>query len=310
MTNAILITGATGQQGGAVIDALLATKADFEILAVTRDTASPSATKLAQKSPSIKLVQGNLDDVAAVFQSAKKATSRPIWGVFSVQLAIGVKSGTEERQGKALIDHAIQSGVQYFVYASVDRGGATSLTKPASLTNPTNVPHFIAKHRVEEHLFAATKDGASGMAWTILRPTAYMENFLPTFFGRVFVTAWAQEVRDRPLQMVGLKDIGVFAAKAFVAPEQWAGKAVSLAGDEVTLKQVEEVFKTKTGKELPRTYGFVSWFIMWMAKDFRLMMRWFYDHGFKADIAALRKEHPELKDFRTWLEKDSQFEMR
>lgn len=61
MPRAILITGATGKQGRAVIDALLAATSDFQLLAVTRDANSPSAQKVAPKSKLISLVQGNLD---------------------------------------------------------------------------------------------------------------------------------------------------------------------------------------------------------------------------------------------------------
>jgi FlaA1/EpsC-like NDP-sugar epimerase len=86
MSKAILVTGATGKQGGSVITNLLKQDADVEILAVTRDVNSASATKLAAKSPKIKLVQGNLDQVGEIFANAKKATTKPIWGVYSVQV--------------------------------------------------------------------------------------------------------------------------------------------------------------------------------------------------------------------------------
>lgn len=86
MSRALLITGATGKQGGAVIKALLAAKADFEVLAVTRDATSPSAQRLAGKSSNIKIVQGNLDDCDSIFKAAKAASSTPIWGVYSVQV--------------------------------------------------------------------------------------------------------------------------------------------------------------------------------------------------------------------------------
>lgn len=86
MNRAILVTGATGKQGGAVIKALLADKAGFRILAVTRDTNSPSAKRLAAKSSDITLVQGDLNDTEAIFKAAEQATSHPIWGVFSVQV--------------------------------------------------------------------------------------------------------------------------------------------------------------------------------------------------------------------------------
>lgn len=86
MSRAVLITGATGKQGGAVIKALLKANADFEILALTRDAQSASAQRLLKQSPKIKLVTGNLDATENIFSKAKEATKAPIWGVFSVQV--------------------------------------------------------------------------------------------------------------------------------------------------------------------------------------------------------------------------------
>lgn len=83
----VLITGATGKQGGSVIKNLLEKSAPFKILAVTRDVNSASAKKLTQKSPSITLIQGNLDDPAAIFENVKHQISSPVWGVFSVQVS-------------------------------------------------------------------------------------------------------------------------------------------------------------------------------------------------------------------------------
>lgn len=88
MSRALLITGATGKQGGSVIKALLARNTNFKILAVTRDVNSPSAKRLAAASPNITLVQGNLDNTEAIFQDAKKAVQESVWGVFSVQVCI------------------------------------------------------------------------------------------------------------------------------------------------------------------------------------------------------------------------------
>jgi uncharacterized protein YbjT (DUF2867 family) len=86
MSKVILITGATGKQGGAVIDALLTSPeaSNFTILAVTRNAESGSAKKLVEKG--CKIVQGDLHDVPGVFDAVKKVTSEPIWGVFSVQV--------------------------------------------------------------------------------------------------------------------------------------------------------------------------------------------------------------------------------
>jgi nucleoside-diphosphate-sugar epimerase len=88
MSRAVLICGATGKQGGAVLNRLVKQNADFKILAVTRNANSPSAQRLLSKSPKVKLVQGDLADPAALFKTARSVTDKPIWGVFSVQVRV------------------------------------------------------------------------------------------------------------------------------------------------------------------------------------------------------------------------------
>lgn len=83
---ALLITGATGKQGGSVIRNLVARNAPFEILAVTRNSQSQSAQRLTQLSSNIKLVEGDLNNPAGIFRNARQVATNPIWGVFSVQV--------------------------------------------------------------------------------------------------------------------------------------------------------------------------------------------------------------------------------
>ncbi|KAL7622411.1 hypothetical protein AAE478_007916 [Parahypoxylon ruwenzoriense] len=302
MSRALLITGATGKQGGAVVNALLKANADFEILALTRDSQSASAQRLLKKSPKIKLVTGNLDASESIFKKAKEVTATPIWGVFSVQAAMGggATSRTEEVQGKALIDASLKNGVKHLVYSSVDRGGAKSDD------NPTDVPHFISKHNVEQHLFEKTKNGE--MDWTVLRPVAFFENLVPGFVGKIFSTSWKINLKEnQKLQLIATSDIGFFAAEAFMKPEEYKNKKISLAGDELTYKEFAAIFKEKTGNELPTTYNFIATIINWMVKELGYMFRWFRNVGYAADIPALRKINPDLKDFKTWLDTESQF---
>ncbi|KAL4782032.1 hypothetical protein BJX76DRAFT_306331 [Aspergillus varians] len=303
MPQTILITGATGKQGSSVLDNLLqqSDDTDIEILAVTRNITSASAQKLASKSPKIKLVQGNLDEPDAIFEDAKKVTASPIWGVFSVQVStFNGNSEIEEKQGKGLVDAALKNSIKHFVYSSVDRGG------DASLDNPTNIPHFIAKREIELHLINATK--GTDMSWTILRPVCFLDGGLvPGFGGKAWVTTWKVALEGRPLQVISIADIGFFGAQAFLKPEEYKGRGISLAGDELSFDELDRVFKSVTGKDVPTTYEFVSRLFMRVVPDAGLMFKWFHDEGFKADIQALRKAHPGLKDFRAWLETDSEW---
>ncbi|KAF4969601.1 hypothetical protein FSARC_3180 [Fusarium sarcochroum] len=301
MSRAVLICGATGKQGGAVLKELVKQKANLEILAVTRNANSPSAQKLLKQSSNIKLVQGDLADPAAIFKTARSITQQPIWGAFSVQVPMGFGQGGggEVGQGKALVDAALDAGVKFFVYTSVDRHGADSGK------NPTDVPHFIAKHEIETHLIERT--AKTDMQWFILRPVAFMENLTDNFLGRSFVTAWKLAVKEKPIQLVSVCDVGVVGAQAFLRPEEYKGRALSLAGDELTLKTVEKVFKEKTGRDLPYAFSLVVYPMMAMVKELGYMFKWFNDVGFGADLKTLRKEYPGLKSFGSWLETESDF---
>jgi nucleoside-diphosphate-sugar epimerase len=217
------------------------------------------------------------------------------------QAAIGNKS-PEDLQGKNLVDEALKNGVKHFIYTSVDRHGAKSLD------NPTNIPHFIHKHHIEQHLIEKTKDGQ--MDWTILRPTAFYDNLTPDFMGKVFATCFKTSLKGKPLQMIGCSDIGAVAAEVFLNARDYKGRAISLAGDELTFDQFAQIFKEKTGQNIPTTFAFLCAAMMAMVKDFGSMFRWFHDEGYAADIEEVRKIHPGLKDFATWLKTESKFETK
>lgn len=125
----ILVTGATGKQGGSLIRSLLEYPEPPVILAVTRSIKSLNSLTLAWKAPRIKLIEGNLNDVPDIFSKALKLVDR-ISGVYSVQLPAGLGSTGEQetKQGKNLIVESIKHDVRHFVYSSVDRGGSVLLS--------------------------------------------------------------------------------------------------------------------------------------------------------------------------------------
>ncbi|OLN87752.1 NmrA-like family domain-containing protein 1-like protein 4 [Colletotrichum chlorophyti] len=298
----ILVTGATGKQGGAVIDALLEAGAGEShiILAVTRNSQSTSAKNL--ESRGVRVVEGDLNDVPAIFTAAKtalKGLDEPIWGVFSVQTAIGkgASAALEEAQGKALVDAALDNNVEHFVYSSVDRGGDSSYDNLVP-----EIEHFASKYRIEHHL---VEKAQGKMGWTILRPVAFMENMTPGMGIKVAATSWRLAVGNKRLQHVSVRDIGWFAAQAFLRPRDFLGRQISLAGDELTLGEANQIFKAKMGMEMPETFQFFVRFLHWLVPDFGSMYRWFFTHGFRADIAALRKEHVGMRSFSDWLNEDS-----
>lgn len=287
----ILVTGATGKQGGAVIKALQESSPSFQILALTRNASSNGAKALSSK-PNVTVVEGDHTTLPSIFEKHK-----PIYGVFSV--TVMGKEGDEEKQAKPLIDESIKSGVEVFVFSSVDRGGERSDT------NETNIPHFASKHRIEQYLKEKTENGTK-MPYTILRPVAFMDNLTPDFMGKGF-TAMVNGLGAKPLQLISTRDIGLFAARAFNNPAAYKNRSIALAGDELNVDQIRKTFKDTMGSDVPETYMFVGSFIKFMSKEMGTMFAWFKEEGYGADIPALRKEEPRLQTFSQWLKESSAF---
>ena len=103
----ILITGVTGNQGGAVAQALRGS--GFNLRGLTRTPDSQRAAALARHG--IDVVKGDLDDEATLRRALAGA-----WGVFGVQNAGEAGAEREEVQGKRLATLAREAGVEHYVY--------------------------------------------------------------------------------------------------------------------------------------------------------------------------------------------------
>lgn len=99
--------------------------------------------------------------------------------------------------------------------------------------------------------------------------------------------------------------MGWFAAKAFLEPERFGSRRISLAGDELTFEQAKKLCERVTGVELQTTWKWFSGLVLLVAKELGTMFRWLHEHGFGADLEEVRREHPGVKDFRGWLETEN-----
>ncbi|KAM0429022.1 hypothetical protein ACHAPT_006826 [Fusarium lateritium] len=297
MTRDILIVGATGQQGRATIDAIYKTlktsQSQIRVLALTRSTSSPRSQALKSTYPDIVLVQGETQNPEPIFTEHPSISS-----IFLVTVP-----PNDEAQALPLIEAAAstRSQVDHIVFTSVDRGGDV-----ASWSQPTEVPHFAAKHRIELRLRQLCDE--SGKRWTILRPTGFMDSYNPGFFGQLMASLWAAGMpADRKMQMVSTHDIGIFATKALLDPDAWAAKAVALAGDELNFSELQDVFRKTVGESLPQTYRAISYPVLWMVSDASKSFEWFRTAGWDADVASLREQEPYLQTFEQWLRESSRW---
>jgi len=227
-----------------------------------------------------EVVGGDLDDRASVARALDG-----VYGVYSVQSRTEEGVEAEIRQGIALAEAARRENVSHLVYSSV-----------GSADQHTGVPHFDSKFQIEEHI------RKSGVPYTILRPVFFMENWLGMRAGMEQGTLTLPLKPDTRLQMIAVDDIGAFVAMSFEFPGRWQGRALDIAGDELSMNQIAQALGRVLGEDLK--YVQVPWdkFEQQVGQEMTLMFKWFDNVGYHADISALRQQHSSLVSFERWMQ--------
>lgn len=260
----VVITGATGKQGGATLRHL-ARRGGFNLRALTRKPDSEGARAAAALGAEV--VAGDLDDAASLQRALAGA-----WGVFGVQNTWEAGVEKEEEQGKRLADVARAANVQHFVYTSV-----------GSAHKSTGIPHFDNKFRVEQKV-----KQLGFPSHVILRPVFFMENLVSPWFlqGDKLVTALDPATK---LQMIAADDIGKFAAEAFLQADKRKGVEVDLAGDAATMPEAAAAVSELAGK--PVSYQRIPIeAVRQNSDDMAKMLSWFDSTGYSADVASLERD--------------------
>ena len=265
----VLVTGATGQQGGAVAAALLSR--GHRVTALTRKPDGDAARRLASAGAGIRA--GDLGDAASVRQAAQGVDTMFLMGN-------SYEAGTEEetRQGIIAADAAKAAGIGHLIYSSV-----------GDADKATGIPHFESKVRVERHI------AGIGIPYTISAPVAFMENVVApwSIAGlRQGVHAFALPPR-RAVQLVAVADIGAFVAALAERRETVFGKRFDIAGDELAGEEQAKILSQAIGR--PIAYQEIPIAVMrQQSEDAALMFEWFDRTGYSADIAALRRDFSEV----------------
>ena len=259
----ILITGVTGQQGGAVEQALEGR--GFRLRGLTRKPESQRAAELARSG--VDIVKGDLDDETTLRRALTGA-----WGVFGVQNAGEAGAEREEAQGKRLATLAREAGVEHYVYTSV-----------GSANRRTGVPHFDNKWCIEE-----TVRGLRFPSHVILRPVFFMENLMAPFSLQGNTLSWALRPGTK-LQMIAVDDIGWLGARAFTDGAALNRREIDIAGDVRTMPEAAEILTKVVGRPIAFAQTPIEP-VRQHSKEMALMLQWFERVGYSADIAGLERE--------------------
>jgi uncharacterized protein YbjT (DUF2867 family) len=274
----VLVTGATGQQGGAVVRHLLA--AGFSIRTLVRNPESAASQALAQKG--VQVVPGDFGQPESL-RRAMIGVDR----VFSVQPFLRGKSYLEVQWGKDVADAAANEGVSHFVYTSVLGAGSAP-----------DVPHFAGKAEIEGHI------QSTRMPHTILQPGGFMENLLmPVVLKGISKGKLTTPNKvDSPQPLIAVDDIGAIAAKVFALPGEYIGKKIPLVGEVISTRNQAETLARVLGR--PIRPGQLPGIVVrvFLGRDLLRMFRWIDTSSGTVpfNIEALRMVHPGLSTFEDW----------
>ena len=255
----IAVTGATGAQGGATARAL------------TRRPDSLAADALRGLGADVR--HADYDDRPSLDAAFSGADS-----LFAVTTPFGTDTATETRQGKALIDAAAAAGVTHVVFTSAahaDRG--------------TGVPHYESKFLVERHLREAK------VPWTVIAPGAFTDNYTSgwTLEGlRQGSFAWPMPA-DRPFALIPATDIGAFAALTLQRRDEFAGRRIDIASDQRTPAEMAQILASASSRPIRHQEVPLAQ-VRTHSTDLAAMFDYFTTSGLDVDVAALRRDYPEV----------------
>jgi uncharacterized protein YbjT (DUF2867 family) len=274
---AILVTGATGHQGGSIARHLLQ-HGKFKVRAMVRDENKPAA--IALKQSGAELIKADFNDRASV-----ERAMQGIYGVFSIQ-DFREGAAVEIRQGKAMADVAKAANVQHFVYSSV-----------GSAERNTGIPHFDSKFQVEEYIRSI------GLPHTILRPVFFFYNYsgmLPMIKDGTLPQPLSP---DTKLQQLSEEDYGEMVAEVLERPTDFANRAIEVASVEMTMPEIAAVFSQVLGKKVKYQQIPFAAFEQQAGEEVTVMYRWFENAGYAADFAQLKRDFSAHTDFESYLHK-------
>ncbi len=300
----LVVTGATGTQGGGLVRALLNDpKRTFTVRAVTRNPESPKALQL--KRVGAEVVKGDIDDLESLKKAFKGA-----YGAFCVTNFWEHSSPEREfAQARNLAEAAKACNLKHVIWSTLEDTRnwiPLSDMRMPTLMGKYKVPHFDAKGEANRH-FVERK-----VPTTFLLTSFYWENFIRTAMGPKpdsdGVLAITLPMGDRKLPCIASDDIGRCAFGIFTKGKDYIGKAVGIAGEHLGGDEMAAALGKALGKvvrynavepEVYRGFGFPG------ADDIANMFQ--FKRDFSKEFCAARKLdesrslNPGLQVFATWL---------
>ena len=241
----LTVFGATGNQGGSVIAAVLSNaklSSEYQLRGITRDPSKPNAQKLSSKG--VEMVSADMNDPVALKSAI--SGSHAVFAVTNYWETMSKE--TEVQQGKNIADVSKAAGVKHLIWASLPH--VTKLTDGEL----KHVAHFDSKAEVEQYI-ESIKVG-SDMVASYWMPGFFMSNLKgmikpdPQTQTPTLKMPWdAAQTQVGLLDVVG--DTGKFVAGLLLAdPQSVNGSRVNGVSQWVTPQEIVRIISEAGGTKV------------------------------------------------------------
>jgi len=232
----ILVVGATGQVGGRVVRQLAA--GDMPVRAMVRPGADAAKVKPLTDAGAT-VFEGDLKDATSLRKACEGVATVVSTASATISRGAGDSIDTVDRDGQLrLVDAAREGGVRHFIYLSFSG----------------NVQGGFPLHEAKRGVEARLKD--SGLPYTILRPSFFMEVWLSPHagFDPAGGTVRVYGSGDSPVSLISLADVAAYLTGCVGNPAV-LNETIELGGPEaVTWNRVIELFERALGREIARQH--------------------------------------------------------
>lgn len=285
----IAICGATGKQGGSVLESLQKS-GKWKLIALSRDPNGNAASAIRERG--IEVRKADLQDRTSLVDAFSGA-----YGVYGVTTMLSSKGkldmDMEREQGVNIAEASVENRVDHLVLSTIP-----------SIGDHVLVPYIRSKLDIEEYV------RGRGIPYTFLGPGSFMDEiggeYLPVKKG--VISGQAED--DVKIPYIACEDIGEFAKLAFEDPETFRGRKLNLIGDFISGKELAEVLSRVSGGAPVRHKAPPMW-LMWifarewisLRKQFESWGRPPYPEAMIQGIEESRRLHPGILSFEEYLRK-------
>jgi len=300
----ITVFGATGSQGGGLVNAILNDpQGEFAVRAVTRDTSSDKAKALA--AAGAEVISGNIDEYSSIKNALDGA-----YGAYFVTFFWDHFSPEKEKEQAANMAKAAQeTGLKHVIWSSLEdtrKWVPLDDDRMPTLNGKYKVPHFDGKGESEKYFTDLN------LPVTFQYASFYWDNLI--YFGlgpkrgEDGTLAIAFPLGNKKMAGIASEDIGKCAYGIFKKGEEFFGKTIGVSGDQLTCTEMADALTDALGEKVVyyemtpeqfRGLGFPG------SDDLGNMFQFYRDFddvcNSTRDVARSKELNPELKSFREWL---------